>query len=58
MVIKKYQCRYLNRPTETAEYFDPDGFGCTGDIGCYDERGHFYYKDRLKELIKCVLYYK
>ena len=44
--------KYLNRPKETAEFLDQDGFGHSGDIGYYDEKGDFYYTDRLKELIK------
>ncbi|KAM3955980.1 luciferin 4-monooxygenase-like, partial [Aphomia sociella] len=34
------------------EDFDEEGFFRTGDIGYYDEDGHFYIVDRLKELIK------
>ena len=47
---------YLNRPKETNEYIDFEGFGHTGDIGYYDENGDIYYVDRLKELIKYVFY--
>jgi acyl-coenzyme A synthetase/AMP-(fatty) acid ligase len=43
---------YLNRPTETAEIIDSEGWLHTGDLGYYDEDGHFYVVDRLKELIK------
>ena len=43
---------YLNRPTETAEIIDNEGWLHTGDLGYYDEDGHFYVEDRLKELIK------
>lgn len=31
-------------------------FSVTGDIGHYDEQGHFYVVDRLKELIKYKAY--
>ena len=34
------------------EYFDEDGFGMTGDIGFYDDKGSIHYVDRLKELVK------
>jgi len=43
---------YLNRPKETAEIIDSEGWLHTGDLGYYDEDGHFYAVDRLKELIK------
>jgi 4-coumarate--CoA ligase len=44
--------RYLKRPKQTEEYFDPDGFSHTGDLGYYDENGEIYFFDRMKELIK------
>jgi acyl-CoA synthetase (AMP-forming)/AMP-acid ligase II len=43
---------YLNRPEETAETVDADGWLHTGDIGYADEDGHFFIVDRRKELIK------
>lgn len=43
---------YLKRPKETADYFDKEGFGQTGDLGYYDENGKLFFVDRLKELIK------
>jgi acyl-CoA synthetase (AMP-forming)/AMP-acid ligase II len=43
---------YLNNPEATANTITPDGWLKTGDIGCFDERGWLYIKDRLKELIK------
>ncbi|XP_028028735.1 4-coumarate--CoA ligase 1-like [Bombyx mandarina] len=33
--------------------FDDEGFYRTGDAGYYDEDGHFYICDRIKEFIKC-----
>ena len=43
---------YLKRPEETAELIDVEGFGHTGDLGYYTEKGDIYYVDRMKELIK------
>ena len=43
---------YLNRPKETGEYFDSEGFSHTGDLGFYDNKGRIVYVDRMKEVIK------
>jgi acyl-CoA synthetase (AMP-forming)/AMP-acid ligase II len=43
---------YLNRPAETAQMRDADGWLHTGDIGRVDNDGFFYVVDRVKELIK------
>ncbi len=43
---------YLNRPAETAQLLDPDGWLHSGDIGHVDDDGYFYVVDRVKELIK------
>jgi acyl-CoA synthetase (AMP-forming)/AMP-acid ligase II len=43
---------YLNRPDSTAQTIDPDDWLHTGDIGYFDEDGHFFIVDRAKELIK------
>jgi acyl-CoA synthetase (AMP-forming)/AMP-acid ligase II len=43
---------YLNRPEETAECIDPDGWYHSGDIGYVDDEEWFYIVDRTKELIK------
>ena len=46
---------YLNKPEETAEakvkYSDGKVWLHTGDIGCMDEDGFVYYKQRLKRMI-------
>ncbi|MGH7358396.1 MAG: AMP-binding protein, partial [Candidatus Rokuibacteriota bacterium] len=43
---------YLNRPQDTADSIDRDGWYHTGDVGYVDEEGWFYIVDRTKELIK------
>jgi acyl-CoA synthetase (AMP-forming)/AMP-acid ligase II len=43
---------YLNRPEETAESLDRDGWYHTGDVGYVDPDGYFFIVDRTKELIK------
>jgi len=43
---------YLNRPENTAQTIDQEGWLHTGDIGYADEEGHFFIVDRAKELIK------
>jgi acyl-CoA synthetase (AMP-forming)/AMP-acid ligase II len=43
---------YLNRPQETAEAIDLDGWYHTGDVGYVDDEEWFYIVDRTKELIK------
>ena len=47
---------YLNNPEATARMIDSEGWARTGDIGHYDEDGHFFIVDRLKELIKYNAY--
>jgi long-chain acyl-CoA synthetase len=42
---------YHNRPEETAEVIDSDGFFKTGDIGHFDEDGFFFITDRKKDMI-------
>ena len=43
---------YLNRPEETADCLDRDGWYHTGDVGYVDDDGYFFIVDRTKELIK------
>ncbi|OLS16617.1 MAG: Long-chain-fatty-acid--CoA ligase [Candidatus Heimdallarchaeota archaeon LC_3] len=42
---------YYNRPEETAEVIDSNGFFRTGDIGHFDEEGFFFITDRKKDMI-------
>ena len=48
---------YLDRPEETKQYFDSDGFCHTGDLVSYNQHGHLIYVDRLKEMIKYAVEY-
>jgi long-chain acyl-CoA synthetase len=42
---------YWNKPEETADAFDPEGFLRTGDIGEMDEEGYLRIIDRKKDII-------
>ena len=43
---------YLNKPDDTAQSIDADGWYRTGDVGYVDDDGFFFIVDRVKELIK------
>jgi long-chain acyl-CoA synthetase len=42
---------YYNRPEETADVVDADGFIHTGDLGHVDSEGHIFITGRTKEII-------
>ena len=42
---------YLDRPQETAEAIDADGWFRTGDIARRDAEGYFYIVDRMKDMV-------
>ncbi|MBX9403096.1 long-chain fatty acid--CoA ligase [Lysobacter sp. BMK333-48F3] len=42
---------YWNRPEDTAQVIDPDGWLHTGDMARMDEQGFFYVVDRKKDMI-------
>jgi len=42
---------YWNKPEQTAEVFDAEGFFRTGDIGTIDDDGFIFITDRKKDLI-------
>lgn len=42
---------YYNRPEETAEVIDKDGYLHTGDLGHFDEKGRIVITGRKKEII-------
>ncbi|WP_345796340.1 AMP-binding protein [Castellaniella sp. MT123] len=42
---------YWNRPEETAQVFDADGWLLTGDIGYMNDKGYVFLLDRKKDMI-------
>ncbi|MFL6468562.1 MAG: AMP-dependent synthetase/ligase [Pyrinomonadaceae bacterium] len=49
---KNVMLGYFNKPEETRNALDENGFYHTGDVGFVDEDGHFHVTDRLKDLFK------
>jgi len=43
---------YYNKPEETAEAIDAEGWLHTGDLGTFNTEGYLMFKGRLKELIR------
>ena len=43
---------YYEKPQETAAAFTADGWFKTGDLGVQDDRGHVFFKGRLKETLR------
>ncbi|KAL3209170.1 hypothetical protein MRX96_009358 [Rhipicephalus microplus] len=48
------QIKVVDRPKETAQLFDEEGWCKSGDAGYYDESGRLYIVERLKQMIKCM----
>lgn len=49
---KNVMLGYYNKPEETANALDAEGWYHTGDVGYKDADGHFYITDRKKDLFK------
>ncbi len=44
---------YYNKPADTAEAIDADGWLHTGDMGVLDEEGYLTFRGRYKDVIRC-----
>lgn len=42
---------YFNSPDKTKEAFDDEGWYHSGDVGYFDDDGHLYIVDRIKDII-------
>jgi fatty-acyl-CoA synthase len=43
---------YYKAPEVTAATYDAEGYMITGDLGHFDEGGNFYFRGRMKEMLK------
>ena len=43
---------YYNKPEETAKALDKDGWLYTVDLGSVDENGYFFFKGRIKDMLR------
>ena len=54
---KNMMLKYLNRPKDTEEFFDLNGFGYIGDVGYYDNSGRLFFSYRMREVLKVDNYW-
>ena len=54
---KNMMLKYLNRPEDTNEFFNSDGFGYIGDVGYYDNDGKIFFSYRMREVLKVDNYW-
>jgi acyl-CoA synthetase (AMP-forming)/AMP-acid ligase II len=48
--VSNFRC-YLKNEEETTEALDSEGWFRSGDVGCLDEDGFLYIKDRIKDIV-------
>ena len=46
---------FFKKPEVTKEFRDADGYGFTGDIGYYTEKGDIYFSHRMSNALKVKL---